>query len=70
MVHSVSYYVWKNAIKSALYLAIYACFFKSNVRDYFGLTERRRWKDLLKEAGVYALMWLIASAGSALSGYG
>ena len=69
MSHPPSYYSFRFGFRAGLYVLIYAYFFKANVREYFGLSKRRRWKDVTAEIGVCGIIGLTVSVGSALLGY-
>lgn len=50
--HPPSYYYTKFTVRSIIHLLIYLYFFKSNVRDFFNVSEIAKWKPVLIEIGV------------------
>ena len=63
-----SYYYTKYAVRLTIHFLLYLYLFKGNVREFFSLSEHKKWKPILAELGVCigiaAVVSMLASVGN------
>ena len=52
MSQAPSDYYLKHGARIVVHLLIFLYFFKGNVREFFSLTEQKKWKPVLAETGI------------------
>ena len=51
LAHQPSYYYAKHATRVVVHFLLYLYFFKGNVRDFFAVSEQKKWKPVIIELG-------------------